>query len=488
MFGSKKGSSSSSSSKLVLFSQGRKGPSPKQSSEHSSEQDVEASRAQQVLVSAYVTPTADHIRFYINVGQRPSTLLEGQGDHVTSYTLIVQTLLSCANTNLKEALALMKTFAEKVLEEKHFDLFKKIQAPATHEHGQRPALMGFLKDSTTLLPPAIDEKALNVFNKELKFAKVGLLCNYLAELATCLLEGLQEHKLTTVFSRGRENKVVSEGQKAKEAIRALATINQICQFSDVSDASAELTSQVINQIIYSLRSCQTNEPQEDHILRYGIFALIQTGVLSVEEGQKKESYVDELIQWLENNKDNSNAIKGKFIELRDDMMSTDVPEAVTLWLNTVTVFVGNLFDYNRMLDFDLNSAFPLKDRSAKQKKDYANPNAYWKACLKDFFPEAVISVSSTKGTVTREKINQLVEVIDRHFVAIEAAFPYVFKFFDVKLIEQKFLEDVVLKQQGWSKHKVSKKDFLTIIELQTQLNEARDDLISGRKMQPSSSS
>ena len=117
---------------------------------HSSEQEVDSHKAPHILVVSEVALEDSSISFHINTEQRPDTRLEGQGDHITSYTLIIQSLLASANANLRGAITSIKALAQATLAEEELHSFNEIKEPPTHTHEERKIVLRVLNSNSEL--------------------------------------------------------------------------------------------------------------------------------------------------------------------------------------------------------------------------------------------------------------------------------------------------------------------------------------------------
>jgi hypothetical protein len=399
---------------------------------HSSDVELDASKAPQILVSSTVSQALT-ISFQINTEQRPDTLLQGQGDHITSYTLIIQALLASADTSLRQAIGSMRKLGEAVLQEEALEAFKAIKEPETHTHNLRTQIIALLEKNDVL------KTSVSLINSELKHAKISLLTNYLAALATHLLTSLQQQELTTVFSKGRKNKEGSEGPDAKLAARALVAFNQLCAWSRAPDT--ELDEKTVSRIMVSLSSKKrddVSDAEENHVLRYGISALKGGDGQKTDEGAR----ADKLKQVLQKAKSDPMQVKTALIEIRDELAGN---------VSKVAAFVGDLYDYRRVLEFDLDDAFPLPKDLAKQGK---TPRAYWEMQLAEYFDEDDHDFDFKKNavTITRTNTEQLAQTIHRHFTMIAAAFPALVTHIGLEKLTDLFIQKTVLENQGWQEH------------------------------------
>lgn len=174
------------------------------SSECSSNYEVEPETASGIFVS--ITPNG-HKGFVINVEQRPDTLQDGQGDHFSSYILIIQALVTSAGKKLKMASQSLRSLAKELLEPAVLQEFMAIQRSIVHTSGSRKALFNVLTTNSLvaaeIAKAGISADQIKLFNKELKDRKMEVYTKYLAAQCECLLRGLQKHPLTTAFSKGR---------------------------------------------------------------------------------------------------------------------------------------------------------------------------------------------------------------------------------------------------------------------------------------------
>ncbi len=401
-------------------------------SDHSSQQNVDPLRVQSIFVSSHVAFTnedAPSIHFYLNAEQRPDTRIQGQGDHITSYTLIVQALLASAEDNIRGAIISIKKLAEATLEKAELLEFNKIVEPLLHTHGQR-------KKAVKLLEETEGKEVASLFNKEIKYAKMSVLSNYLAQLTSHLLKGLQQHELATTFSKGRRGKDPQEGANAKTAARALVAINQIYEWAamDPNDFDDER----IDKMLHALSSKKLNNPadtEEQHVIRYGISALHE---------KDGGDTADKLIREIRNARTDSNKIK---------QIWNNVGARLKREVDKIASLVGDLYDYRRVLKFDLNEAFPLPQNIVKQGD--AAILKYWEDNLASVFSEGYffdIDVNNRSATITRTKDEKLIQTIDRHLTIIKSTFPEVLKNIDFAKIKDTFIKNTILNDQDWGKH------------------------------------
>ncbi len=425
----------------------------------SSQQEVDSSKAQQILVSTRVSPADLSISFQINADQRPETRLQGQGDHITSYTVIIQALLASADANLRGGIVSIKKLAEATLEQEELDQFNQIVEPRTHTHDDRKAVIASLKNN-----PAFKEVYV-VIDNELKYAKMALLSNYLAELTTRLLEGLQQHELATVFSRGRTGKAKDEGINARTAARALVALNQIyrCAGLELKDFDAEM----VKRILHSLSPKKLSDrydTEEQHVLRYGINALSAEPGKTTDGGARADKFFKEL--------SNSKTTPRKMIQLFEELgneLKRDI--------NKINSFVGDLYDYRRVLTFDLKEAFPLPTDIGKQNTSASEK--FWKAKIEDIFPPEDYNyyITGEQVTIIRKDIESLSGTIVRHMVIIKAAFPELIKQIGLQQIRDIFIQKTVLNEQGWKDHKL-KEGFVTLDYLKKKLTSSETNEIA----------
>ena len=153
---------------------------------------------------------------------------------------------------------------------------------------------------------------------------------------------LQQAPLTTTFSKGRENKSITEGIDAKNAAYALVALSRVCEISSMEDLYfLEKLPSILNSLSKLKRN--TMDTADDHAIRYGLRIFmgnyqqvdvflenreeLQLIMKKYNEGEKlneqEKSLVKESKQWFSN-------IKEKILKYQPEIVAKQI---------------GFLFDY-----------------------------------------------------------------------------------------------------------------------------------------------
>lgn len=388
-----------------------------------------------IFASAIVTKKCE-ITFRISPA-RPDTNLGAQGDHVTSYLAIIMAILSSTDSNtILSAVDKIQKFLIEILRENiPAELTKKIRP--LYDNTKRKQLIEQMKGEDTINAADID-----LINHSLMYSKLSQLATGLAELVSHLLQRLQEDPLTTSFSAGRANKNKGEGNIVKGAARALAALDRLCEIDTLNDG---LLLQQKDEVIVSLKSKKKVEGQdevEDPVMLYGLnvlfaclFDLIKKPVTS------KKKYIDTQISTLLSNlesADSAASFKKHLMDIKEIFLVKN-PDIVAEQL-------GNLYDYEQILHFNLEKAF-------KKKK----PEDYGKLLFKQFPKEShVVNFYDTPqkkrfARISRQNFDALSKTLHRHFAVMRVAFSQLSKEQGYDAITKTFLQNGVLNKLGWEK-------------------------------------
>ena len=306
---------------------------PTSGSSPSSEVEAQAVKVKAIYSNSEVNSDDCSVSFVINAEQRPETLLDGQGDHVTSYVVIIMAILqSASDIGIRSAICNLQNLASTLLDGQF-----AVEEPKTYKAGFRKEIKKLLRKNDEMSEEQYRETVLS-----LKFRKVSILAKHLADIAKQMLIVLQQAPLTTTFSKGRENKSITEGIDAKNAAYALVALSRVCEISSMEDLYfLEKLPSILNSLSKLKRN--TMDTADDHAIRYGLRIFmgnyqqvdvflenreeLQLIMKKYNEGEKlneqEKSLVKESKQWFSN-------IKEKILKYQPEIVAKQI---------------GFLFDY-----------------------------------------------------------------------------------------------------------------------------------------------
>lgn len=382
----------------------------------------------------------DYIISFSISTERPDTGLPGkqQGDHVTSYTVILEAILSSTNSHtLNNAISKVRALLEKFNQSpavKHFLCEFGLQVTPLYRSGLRQQIIKHLENN----PGLLEEEDRKAANNALKYAKVSHLAKSLADLTTYMLQMLQQDPLSRVFSWGRVNKAANEGLRARDSAYALTVLDCFCEIEALSARqvldSSELEAR-LTELVKGLGAKDRGRNWNDHIMRLGLSNLV--GMTEVKN----------LLKTLD-----SGLTADKKVQLLIDCKNKILNNA-----SGVAERIGNLYDYQRVLEFSLEQANRNKTGNKLSLNKYIEKlQKVFSSSRHQIKPE-----DESKILIERTNVTSLYETLIRHFYAIETAFPNLCQQHEYDSIKKCFLEQKILEKSNWKEFKLPGDQCLT---------------------------
>ncbi len=437
------------------------------SSAHSSDAPVNSYKQQSILVNYYLDRNNLSVNFSVNSGQRADTEVAGggQGDHTTAYEVILQTMLSSTDfIGISGAIGNFGKFGTNLLQGDQKDKFDKIVSnpPKVHSRTVRKSMIADLKKATKDDGSAkYTQEEISRADQEMKYAKIDQLASHLCQLSSSFLVGVQQDESTAFYSKGRLDKDKNEGNIVKAAARGLVMLDKLCSLCEIDigdDEGKKIFESRLKIFIDSLGKKQDGESEEAHIMRYGMNRFFAPQDKATDDGKK----ADEILEKI-NREANSQKQKIFLESLRDEALSNG---------DQIAELMGNLFDYQRVVKFDLGKAVELT--ATEKKKAPAEQERIKQEKIKDYFyeydhtfefadqqiPQGNQLKTVKVATITRTNRPILIDITEKHLNFAEIAFPNLNKQLDQTkqkdVVTEAFLQKQVCEKQGWNEEKYKK--------------------------------
>ncbi len=304
------------------------------------------------------------VQFYFNKYQRGKTYLpnDSQGDHISSYAFIIMSFINTLQNEeaIDEAIDRLRAIGRMLLPELNWP--EPFYSSPSRE--TRNQILESIDGSLFIdgIPGRLIAKQAFIFQKITEKA------TFLLNLTNSLLVNMQESRDFTAYSHGRLGKKIGEGAMARSSLRGLMALDKLCFISLLRDS--DRFEAEISYLLTGLSSGKTTKEensfsenkdeidedgQDGQIMRYGINAWFRDG------GEAASSLQNDLM--------NANDIEIKR-ELLDRFIVKMKENNTTN--KTISAFIGNLFDYDRVLRFDAQKAFPLTKRDVNLLQESIN--------------------------------------------------------------------------------------------------------------------
>jgi hypothetical protein len=202
------------------------------------------------------------------------------------------------------------------------------------------------------------EEEISRADQEMKYAKIDQLANHLCQLSSSFLVGVQQDENTAFYSKGRLDKDKNEGNIVKAAARGLVMLDKLCALCEINienDEGKKIFESRLKIFINSLAKKRDGESEEDHIMRYGINRFFAPPNKTTDEGKKADKILEKI-----NKETNPQKQKAILESLRNEALNNT---------DQIAELIGNLFDYQRVVKFDLDKAVELTDSEKRITPD-----------------------------------------------------------------------------------------------------------------------
>jgi hypothetical protein len=437
-----------------------------ESSTHSSDAPINSYKQQSILVNYHLDRNNLSVNFWVNSGQRADTEVAGggQGDHTTAHEVILQAMLSSTDfIGISGAIGNFGKFGTNLLQGDQKDKFDKIAGipPKVHSRTVRKSMIADLKKAIKDDGSAkYTQEEISRADQEMKYAKIDQLASHLCQLSSFFLVGVQQDESTAFYSKGRLEKNPNEGNIVKAAARGLVMLDKLCALCEIDiggDEGKKIFESRLKIFTDSLGKKQDGESEEAHIMRYGMNRFFAPQNAASDGGTKADKILEKISR--EANPQQQKAI---LESLRDEALSNG---------DQIAELIGNLFDYQRVVKFDLDKAVELtateKKKTSVEQEQIKQEKI--KECFNDkksrahefkFDNQQIGSKTIKVATIARTNHLALIGIAAKHLDFTEIAFPNLNKQLDQTkqkdVVTEAFLQKQVCEKQGWHEEQYSK--------------------------------
>lgn len=375
-------------------------------------QPVDATRVSQgILISSRVEEDFKvSIVVSSNSISRPKTKVQGQGDHITGYLVIIIAIVETIRDQegIVAAIENINNIA------KSFSI-KVDKTPKVHGSGFRKNVISELNNATNIFSTITDDNVTNIIryiDDSMRYRKLSILANHLTNIAQKLINKLQLRPNAVAFSMWNKDKKKLEGSNMRDSVRALQAVEALVELESLDN-----NENFSNQDIVDIKNKLCNDSSG---VKYGLRKLL---------GKDFDKFVAKLNK-IEKPKQFLTILKAEI-------------KIIVSNYDEIAKMMGFMYDFDRILKLD----------KTKIKFDEKKGENIEEKIKEKYGKKINYTVKNNDITVKRNDFNELIETIKDFFIVFEIAFPKLAKYVGYEEIKKQFIINKVIKGSGWNKCK-----------------------------------